>query len=175
MLKIQISNSIIKFYKKIIKNEDREVFKCLFYKDNYLYMTNGKILLRISKEMFTEGVLENNKVYDVVSTIKINSSLGEFILEESDLTYPDVQNIMKDVFIKDEEKIRIVLNTDLDISAGIINLWDKTKNAFSYEFFNLLSIIDDTMYVYPQGQDKPLYFQFDSKINGVFSPFRIKK
>ena len=123
------------------KKEDREAMKRIHVTEKWIYVTNGRIAVRMIRD---HASIKDPGTYEIISAGKGESAgFTALILERDEInTFPDVGRVFPE---KDGgEHVMIELfpakdDSGLSISKAMIDLYKHTGNAFNYTILEILA------------------------------------
>ena len=147
MKTLMIPKPELKALQAIMKRSKRglqEALKHLIIQEGAISATDGRILLRINKEAVPVGDFKDG-VYEILKVIKTSAHMpAELILSRrEDLSGPKMETLFNAKTAKGPEPFPLKINAEpLTLTRAIIKLFDRFKEAYSYELLETLGPLD---------------------------------
>jgi hypothetical protein len=144
MIKIMMAANTYKALKECSsKDKTRLVIGGYHITDKYIETTDGKMLLRVNRELVSIPDGTKAGAYNEIGTGKVTKGFVEIALEEMDVEQISVP-------------IATVKEDELSLSSAMIKVYRHTGNAYAFHFFERLAVLNETWLINKAEQDKAI-------------------
>ena len=182
MIKVLMQEKIFKTLNACRANDKdgREVLQALHITKNHIEATDGRMLVRATRE--NAGIPESAKpgVYKIIAAGK--KDIGGFIeaaLELLDMEYPNTDAVMPGRG-KQADQFNIIIRGSkadiLSISSAILMLYKKTGNGYAGHLLDRLAGLGESWTTGAPGENKPIRLDCEAlgeKLTAVIMPFQV--
>jgi hypothetical protein len=160
MIKIMMAANTYKALKECSsKDKTRLVIGGYHITDKYIETTDGKMLLRVNRELVSIPDGTKAGAYNEIGTGKVTKGFVEIALEEMDVEYPDTKQVIPETSPVSEQisvPIATVKEDELSLSSAMIKVYRHTGNAYAFHFFERLAVLNETWLINKAEQDKAI-------------------
>jgi len=179
LMKKDLSNLLLSMREKA--GSARYPMEHLYFDDDYVYATNGRIAGRVKQETMGAGLALEKGLYKVLSIEKLDSSVNELYLEPLiDITYPDIDIIFKTVDDYTPEKtIDISIPTKKREKNQVISTTiAKTAILSNHECccdYTYIELLKGMSYTLSYNQSGKQYYFRNEEIDVIILPLTVKE